>query len=199
MPMMNNAAIASRTSALMAALLARDGNTGAHSERAGALALELGEACALAAEELANLSLVARLHDIGKIGIPDRVLLKPGKLDAEELALMRGHPQQGFDILMSITDADVLPLATAVRHHHESFDGNGYPDRLAGEAIPVLSRIVALADCYDALATVRPYHAPRTHADIMRMLHEDLGPKFDPWLRARFAGVVDHSQYRAIA
>jgi HD-GYP domain-containing protein (c-di-GMP phosphodiesterase class II) len=199
MPTTNASQLATRTAALVAALNARDGNTGEHSTRSCALAVELAQACALAAAELATLTLAAQLHDIGKIGIPDSVLLKPGRLDADEMTVMRSHAQQGYEILAAITDADVMPLALAVRHHHESFDGKGYPDGLCGEAIPLLSRIVAIADSYDALATVRPYHKSRTHAEIMRMLHEDLGGKFDPWLRGKFAGVVEHSAYRATA
>jgi HD-GYP domain-containing protein (c-di-GMP phosphodiesterase class II) len=185
------------TAALVMALKERDGNTSAHSNRTCALALELGRCCGLSVDDLATLGLAAQLHDLGKIGIPDRVLLKPGRLDQEEMDLMRSHPRRGHDILLSIPNAEVTALATVVLHHHERFDGMGYPSRLRGEEIPPLSRIVAIVDSYDAMATVRPYHKPRTHAEIMQVLFEEHGGKYDPYFRTRFATVVERSEYKA--
>jgi HD-GYP domain-containing protein (c-di-GMP phosphodiesterase class II) len=187
--------LAQGTNALIAALRARDDNTSAHSSRSCSLALELGRSCDLTTPELATLSLAAQLHDIGKIAIPDRVLLKPGRLDDDEMELMRSHPRRGHDILAAIWEEDVMPVAQVVLHHHENYDGLGYPDRLKGEDIPLLSRIVAIADSYDALATVRPYHKSRSHAEIMRIMFD--GGKFDPWLRVKFAALVEHSPYKA--
>ena len=189
--------LAKVTSALVRALRERDDNTGAHSDRTADLSLELGRACRLSAADLATLALAAKLHDVGKIGIPDKVLLKPGRLDDEELDLMKSHPRRGYDILTSILDEDELAVAPVVLHHHEGFDGAGYPDRLRGEEIPVMSRIVAVADSYDAMATIRPYHAPRSHAEIMDVLFEVQGGKYDPYLRTTFAGIIEGSVHRA--
>ena len=152
---------------------------------------------ALSSHDLRVLSRAAELHDIGKIGIPDRVLLKPGRLDDEELAVMRTHPRRGHDILASIEDDRVASIANVVLHHHEAIDGNGYPEGLRGEDIPVLARILSVVDSYDAIATVRPYHAPKSHVEVMRMLHEEQGRKYDPYVLATFSKVVEFSPYRA--
>ena len=165
------------TAALARALTERDGNTSAHSCRTGTLA--------------------AKLHDIGKIGVPDRILLKPGRLDGEELELMRSHPKRGYDILMAVPDPQVVAVANVVLHHHESFDGMGYPSQLRGKDIPVSSRIVAIVDSYDALATHRPYKKPKTHEKIMHILFEEQGGKYDPFLRTKFAALIEASAHRA--
>jgi HD-GYP domain-containing protein (c-di-GMP phosphodiesterase class II) len=191
--------LTTKTVALIRALRERDDNTGGHSDRTRVLAIELGKACRLSAADLDTLSLAAHLHDLGKIGIPDNVLLKPGRLDDEELQVMRTHPQRGYDILVSIPDPQVAAVATVVLHHHEGFDGNGYPNRLRGEEIPPMSRIVAIADSYDAMATVRPYHKPRTHAEIMKLMFDQQAGKYDPYFEQLFAGVAEHSPYRAAA
>jgi HD-GYP domain-containing protein (c-di-GMP phosphodiesterase class II) len=189
--------LVTKTVALIHALRERDDNTGGHSDRTCALSVELGKVCGLSEAELDMLRLAAQLHDLGKIGIRDNVLLKPGRLDDDELQTMRTHAQRGHDILIAIPDPQVASIAVVVRHHHEAFDGNGYPSGLRGEEIPIMSRIVAVADSYDAMATVRPYHKPRTHAEIMWMMFEQLAGKYDPWLEQRFARIVVHSPYRA--
>jgi HD-GYP domain-containing protein (c-di-GMP phosphodiesterase class II) len=185
------------TAAVLSALRERDGNTFEHCGRTCAIAVETGRAVAVSSADLAVLRLAAELHDVGKIGIPDRILLKPGRLDAEELLVMRTHPRKGHDILASIPDATVASVAAVVLRHHEGVDGSGYPDGLKGEDIPVLARIVSIADSYDALATVRPYHEPKSHATIMRMLEEQRGRKYDPYVLAVFAKVIESSAYRA--
>jgi HD-GYP domain-containing protein (c-di-GMP phosphodiesterase class II) len=189
--------LASKTIALVRALRERDDNTGGHSDRTRVLAIEIGKACSLSAADLDTLSLAAHLHDLGKIGIPDSVLLKPGRLDDEEMQVMRSHPQRGHDILASIPDPEVAAVANVVLHHHEGFDGKGYPNGLRGEQIPPMSRIVAIADSYDAMATVRPYHKPRTHAEIMKLMFDQQAGKYDPYFEQLFAGVVERSPYRA--
>jgi HD-GYP domain-containing protein (c-di-GMP phosphodiesterase class II) len=189
--------LTSKTVALIRALRERDDNTGGHSDRTRVLAIEIGKACRLSASELDTLSLAAHLHDLGKIGIPDSVLLKPGRLDDEEMQVMRSHPQRGHDILASIPDPEVAAVANVVLHHHEGFDGKGYPNGLRGEEIPPMSRIVAIADSYDAMATVRPYHKPRTHAEIMKLMFDQQAGKYDPYFEPLFAAVVEQSPYRA--
>ena len=185
------------TVALVRALLERDPNTGEHCNRTHVLSLELGRAAALSASTLANLGLAAQLHDIGKIGIPDRVLLKPGRLEPNELAEMKTHPQRGYDILSVVPDDALAVVAEAVLHHHEGFDGNGYPGKLRGEEIPALARIIAIADSYDAMATDRPYHRAKDHQAIMRIMFEDNRGKYDPYFASKFAALIESSPRRS--
>ena len=191
--------LARATAAVNRALRERDENTSAHSGRTCCLALETGQACGLSADDLATLKLAAELHDVGKIGIPDRVLLKPGRLDDEELRVMRTHPRRGHDILASIGGEQIARVATVVLHHHEAVDGSGYPDGLREGSIPLLSRIVSVADSYDAIAAVRPYHRPRPHAEIMRILYEAQDRKYDAAVLATFATIIERSAYKASA
>jgi HD-GYP domain-containing protein (c-di-GMP phosphodiesterase class II) len=191
--------LARATAAVNRALRERDENTSAHSGRTSFLALETGQACGLSADDLATLKLAAQLHDVGKIGIPDRVLLKPGRLDDEEMLVMRTHPRRGHDILASIGGEGIAKVATVVLHHHEAVDGSGYPDGLKEESIPLLSRIVSVADSYDAIAAVRPYHRPRPHAEIMGILYEGQGRKYDARVLAIFATIIERSAYKASA
>lgn len=182
---------------LSATLRERDAHTADHGDRTCALALALGQLCSLQLTELSTLRLAASVHDVGKIGIPDRILRKPGKLETDEWAVMQTHPERGYRILMTIDAQGTADLAHGVRHHHESFDGTGYPDGLAGESIPILSRILALADSYDAMATTRSYHRPRSHDEIMRVLHEEDAGKYDPYLRTMFGKCLESSSLRA--
>ncbi len=185
------------TIALSFALRQRDANTGAHSDRTHALALELGRAAALSSSALGTLGLAAQLHDVGKIGIPDAVLLKPGRLEPDEFEIMKTHPQRGHDLLASIPDEALAEVAQIVLHHHEHFAGTGYPGRLKGEAIPVLSRIIAIADSYDAMATDRPYHRAKPHSEIMRILFEENSDKYDPHLVGTFAALTGPGRHRS--
>jgi len=189
--------LARATAAVNRALRERDENTSAHSGRTCGLALETGQAWGLSPDDLATLELAAQLHDVGKIGIPDRVLLKAGRLDDEEMRVMRTHPRRGHDILAAIGGERIAKVATVVLHHHESVDGTGYPDGISEASIPLLSRIVSVADSYDAIATVRPYHRPRPHAEIMRILREGEARKYDAAVLATFATIIERSVYRA--
>jgi len=132
------------------------------------------------------ISMSAPLHDIGKVGIPDRVLLKPGKLDADEWTLMKTHARLGADAIgRAVADthqpAGFLDYAHQIAlHHHERWDGSGYPDGLAGAAIPLAARLMAVADVYDALISRRPYKEPLSHAQAMALIREGSGSHFDP-------------------
>ena len=141
--------------ALAEAVEKRDPYTGGHLQRVVAYSLLLGNQLDLGVEELENLRLGATLHDIGKIGVPDGVLLKAGPLDDAEAAVMRRHPADGAAIVARIES--LRALVPIVRNHHERVDGRGYPDRLAGDAIPLSARVVAVADTFDAMTTSRPY------------------------------------------
>jgi HD-GYP domain-containing protein (c-di-GMP phosphodiesterase class II) len=189
--------LARETAAVVRALRERDENTAEHSGRTCALALETGRAFGLSSRELATLKLAADLHDVGKIGIPDRVLLKPGRLDEEELRVMRTHPRRGHDILASIGDEHSAKIATVVLYHHEAIDGSGYPEGLKEESIPLLSRIVSVVDSYDAMATVRPYHRPRTHSEVMTILYAGQHRKYDGNVLATFARIIERSAHKA--
>ena len=163
-----------------------DVNTGMHIWRMAAYARELAVTIGWSRADCDLLELAAPMHDTGKIGIPDAVLRKPGKLDPDEWALMRTHPAIGFEILSS-SDAPVFRLAAEIaRYHHERWDGSGYPEGLAGEAIPESARIVAVADDFDALSTQRPYKEAWPLEQVMATLRAGAGRHFDPSLIAAF-------------
>jgi HD-GYP domain-containing protein (c-di-GMP phosphodiesterase class II) len=189
--------IAADIRAVSVALQERDPSTHAHCDRVAALALELGRRCDLSSRELAILSLAAGFHDVGKIGIPDAVLKKQVSLSADDWVIMRSHSIRSERIILAAQIDHGAEVALAARHHHERFEGNGYPDRLAGEAIPYLSRIVAVADAYDAMARMRHYGGTRTHAVIMSELRREQGCQHDGYLIDKFAGFIDHSSFRA--
>lgn len=147
--------------ALAEAVEKRDPYTGGHLHRVVAYSLLLGRELGLASDALERLALGATLHDIGKIGVPDEVLLKPSKLDDAEAAAMRRHPVDGAEIVSRIESLhEILPI---VRSHHERIDGKGYPDGLSGDEIPLAARIVAVADTFDAMTTSRPYREALSH------------------------------------
>lgn len=191
--------VSERLSAFCTSLQFRDENTFMHCGRTCALALELGRFCSLNSRELRALVLAATVHDIGKIGIPDRVLLKPGRFEPDEWEVMKTHPEIGCRILSTIQLDGVGNIATAVLHHHECWDGSGYPAGLTGEDIPVLSRIISIADSYDAMATTRPYHRPKAHRAIMKIMLEESVGKYDPNIGDRFAKLIEVSEYRSSA
>ena len=143
--------------AMAATIDAKDGYTHRHSERVSRLARRLGAALSLSAEELATIELSGLLHDVGKIAVPDAILNKPGRLTAAEFAQMKEHPAQGARILEHIQSAEVRAVLPGVRHHHEKWDGSGYPDGLRGDEIPLLAQLIGIADFYDALTSARSY------------------------------------------
>ncbi len=184
------------TRALSVALDHRDRPTRMHSDRVCNLAVEFGKSCALPQRELGTLAIAATFHDIGKIGIPDRVLMKPSALDADEWAAIRRHSEIGEEILLATELDGVAQAARLIRHHHEHFDGSGYPDGLAGETIPFGARIIGIVDSYDAMGVTRSYHRERSHAEIMAILHEESGAKHDPVLLGVFARMIETSGFR---
>jgi diguanylate cyclase (GGDEF)-like protein len=172
---------------LAAALSERDGYTGEHSNVVRDLAVAVGSALGLEGRALAEVEAGALLHDVGKIGIPDAILHKTGPLDDEEWDLMREHPAIGERILRQLPG--LADVALAVRHEHERWDGRGYPDGLAGEAIPLTSRIVLACDAYNALVSDRPYRAKLSRAEALRELERCAGSQFDPTV---VAALLDH-------
>jgi len=168
---------ANASQALLAALHAREHYTGDHSRSVLDSSLAVGRHLGLHPRELEEVGQIAVLHDIGKVGIPDHVLTKPGPLDDEELRVMRTHPAIGERIIASIEG--LAHLAPALRAEHERWDGKGYPDGLAGEAIPLASRICLACDAYDAMTTDRPYRSALTYRDAVAELTREAGRQFD--------------------
>ena len=158
----------------------RDSGTGIHLLRMSHYAEVLAEALGMSEEEVGILTSAAPLHDIGKIGIPDTVLLKRGGLTDEELAVMRRHPLIGYDILRDSDSRFVQMGATIALRHHERWDGSGYPDGLKGEEIPLTARIVAVADVFDALTSERPYKHAWTPDEAFEYMRSHRGTLFDP-------------------
>jgi diguanylate cyclase (GGDEF)-like protein len=163
---------------LAAALEARDGYTGEHSDEVHALSVAVARKLGLYPREVAEVETVALLHDVGKIGIPDHVLHKPGPLTPEEWVLMREHPVIGERILSPLPG--LSDVARAVRHEHERWDGRGYPDGISGEDIPLASRIVLTCDAYHALVSDRPYRKRLSEATAEAELRRCAGTQFDP-------------------
>lgn len=185
------------TRALSVALHERDPYTRLHCDRVDLLACELGIACGLSASDVTMLRISSALHDIGKIGIADSVLLKPARLDEDEWNAIRTHSARGQRIACATLLPDAEEIGTIIRHHHEYVNGAGYPDGLAGETIPLLCRILSIADSYDAMATPRIYQRARSHAEIMEILRAEENIKFDPFIFRKFTEVIEQSSCRA--
>ena len=166
--------------ALADAIEAKDAYTRGHCGRVAAYTMALARAANYPAADLETLEFAAFLHDIGKIGVRDSVLLKAGALDDDEWKHMRSHSLLGDQIA---SQSELLqPMRPAIRNHHERWDGNGYPDKLKGEAIPLSARIVCITDAFDAMVTDRPYKKALTHADSVYYLRKYQGSQFDPEL-----------------
>ncbi len=169
----------------------RDDDTGNHIIRIGQYAAELGQLAGLSASHCQRLTPAAMMHDIGKIGIPDGILLKPGPLTATEMAIMKTHTQKGADILTGSAGA-VLQLGEVIAlSHHEKWDGSGYPAGLAADAIPLEGRITAICDVFDALLSVRPYKPAWTMASTLDLMAREAGHHFDPDLLHLFLDNID--------
>src|SRR5579871_3732226 len=157
--------------ALAQAVERRDRCTGQHCQRLAAISVMLGEALGLSAAELTALYRGGYLHDIGKISIPDSILFKRGLLTSDEWTIMRSHPARGEEICRPMKS--LWPVLPIIRNHHERWDGSGYPDGLAGEDIPLLARILQVADIYDALITERPYKPALSQQEAFTMMEEE--------------------------
>lgn len=164
-------------SALALAVEAKDAYSRGHLDRVADYAVKIADKLGLSEEDKATLRDAARLHDIGKIGVLDEVLRKPGKLDDEEIAMMRKHTEIGEGIITPIRS--LRNLCDIVRHHHECLDGSGYPDGLKAEDIGILTRIISVADIYDALTTTRPYRKALTVEETKKIMREDFKTKLD--------------------
>jgi diguanylate cyclase (GGDEF)-like protein len=174
------AAIAGVVEALSRLIEAHDPSTGHHTVKVGDLLADLTRTLGLSASEAQMIALAGRLHDIGKISIPDSILHKPGKLTEEEWTIMRTHSAIGAEVVSSVPA--LRPLASLIRAHHERWDGQGYPDKLAGEAIPLGARLIAVVDSYTAMTADRPYQKARSHDEAMAELRRCAGTQFDPKL-----------------
>lgn len=179
--------------AFVKAVEARDAYTKEHSNRVAEMAVVLGGELGCSEEELNLLNFAGRLHDIGKIGIRDNILLKPGRLTDEEFEIIKEHPVIGATIVsqLGLWDRETQ----IIRHHHERFDGTGYPDGLKGVAIPFLARIMSVADAYDAMASDRAYRKKLDVGQVMSIIGDGAGLQFDPRVVQAFQGLVESGRW----
>jgi HD-GYP domain-containing protein (c-di-GMP phosphodiesterase class II) len=151
-----------------------------HTDRVAAFAYAIGRELGFSAVRMRDLVLAAQMHDVGKIGLPHHILTKPGALTEDEWAHIRQHPGKGFDILTRMRNME--GIAVVIRHHHERFDGSGYPDGAKGEEIPLDARIISVADTFDALTSERPYRPAMTVDAAIQELRGVAGTQLDPQL-----------------
>jgi putative nucleotidyltransferase with HDIG domain len=175
-------------------LEAKDRYVYGHARRVSGYAMAIGRRMRLDVCTLEQISLAALLHDVGKISTPDSILLKPAALTAEERAVVRLHSERGARLLAAVPEME--EVAAAVRHHHENYDGTGYPERLAGEQIPIASRIIHVADAYDAMTSPRPFRDALDHAAAVQALTDGAGSQFDPEIVSVFCGLEALAQIR---
>ncbi|MDK9714772.1 MAG: HD-GYP domain-containing protein [Sulfuritalea sp.] len=173
---------------LGSAIAKRDSDTDAHNYRVTLYAVALAESLRLPHDEIAELITGAFLHDVGKIGIPDAILLKPGRLTADEFEIMKTHVLHGLDIVAG--NEWMAKAGDVIRHHHEKLDGTGYPDGLAGDRIPRIARLFAVVDVFDALVSARPYKAPMPPEMALSILRRDSGKHFDPVMVDAFGSIA---------
>ena len=172
------ATLSASVQALASLLDLRDGYTGQHSGTVVALCEQVARRVGVTGDELEHLRIAAHLHDLGKIGVPDEILHKPGPLDDTEWSIMREHPVWGARALETIPG--FRAAARAVRHHHERWDGGGYPDGLAGEDIPIGARVIAVCDAYEAMTSTRPYRPALAEPVARERIVAGTGSQFDP-------------------
>lgn len=184
--------------AFVRALEARCGDTAGHSDRIAQTSEMIAARLEVPDEQVKGIAMAARLHDIGKVGVPDRVLNKPGSLTAEELVEMRKHPGYARDVIVraqqdaGAIDDEILAMAKDIVYtHHEKWDGTGYPQGLRGAQIPIVGRVMALVDVYDAIMTRRAYQAPMSHDEAVATIISGRGTHFDPDVVDAFMKVSD--------
>jgi len=177
--------------ALAATVDAKDHYTYGHSKKVSQYAVTMGQAMGLAEDKVSIIRAAGLLHDIGKIAIPDSVLNKAGPLTDEEWEPVRAHPELGMEILKHVIDlVNCLP---AILHHHEHYDGSGYPGGLKGEEIPMEARVLAIADAYDAITSARPYHSQLSPQEALDELRRCSGTQFDPDMVKTFCDTIERT------
>jgi HD-GYP domain-containing protein (c-di-GMP phosphodiesterase class II) len=179
---------------LLRRLARHDPDTARHCLRVRRYVLEVARLLGLTGQQRRLLSWAAALHDVGKLGVPRDLLRKPGPLSAGEYGRVRQHPALGEHLLAPVLRHPLV--LRSVRHHHERYDGAGYPDGLAGRQIPWPARLVALADCFDALTQPRPYRAAGNRAEALAFLRAEAGRRFDPALTALFVRALTPEEQR---
>jgi putative nucleotidyltransferase with HDIG domain len=180
---------------ILNALDLKDHYTFGHSMRVAFFCQKLGEELKLNPEELYELELAALFHDIGKIGVPDAVLLKPARLTEEEFLTMKKHPEKSYEILEDFPHFH--KIATYAKHHHERYDGRGYPDGLKGEEIPFYSRIILIADTFDAMTSTRTYRKGLEYSVAFQELKDFAGSQFDKMLVEKFVKAMSADEERS--
>ena len=152
--------------------------------RVSEYAVKIGRKLGVRGEKLAELEVASLLHDVGKLGIPDKILKKPGRLTKQEYAIMQGHSSKGAKILENVES--LKHLTHYIMHHHERYDGYGYPDGLKGDDIPLIARIIAVADAFDAMTTNRPYRNKKSIEEAIQEIKRCSGTQFDPIIVSAF-------------
>lgn len=183
---------------IMSSVDAKDEYTGGHSERVSEYVEVLARAVAdrydFTEDDIVRFKYIGLLHDIGKIGIPDRILNKAGKLTDDEYTLMKRHTIIGDDLLSSLEDID--GLSDGIRHHHERYDGKGYPDSIKGEELSIVARMLCLADCYDAMTSNRVYRKRITDEEVIEEIKRCSGTQFDPYLAGKFCELIERGMLK---
>lgn len=184
---------------LAAALDTRDSYTSGHSHRVAKYSVAIAEQYGMTSKDIINLRKSALLHDIGKIGVNDSILLKEGKLTDAEFEQIKQHPIYGYNILSQVNPIDnILPLLDGVKYHHERYDGKGYPEGLSGKNIPLFGRIMAVADAFDAMTSNRPYRRGFSFEKALAILREGSGTQWDPVFANIFINYIEKTQEKSI-